>query len=334
MPSPCGLGVDLTGEVDLKRAINRDEAAEIAEHQRVMGIRRRADLKRRVAVDEAVEPRRSHQHRRHGDGGVDLLVPVVDDAGLHQVGDPVADRPRVDPETLLAAERAGHRQGNRAEAELDRRAVGDQAGDVIGDGAVDRPRRPPGSSIGGRAAGTSTSIAAGSIAVSPWVHGNSGLTCAITNRARPIAACRCSMPSPALYRPVSSGPLTCSSTRSIGRRPLDTRPLISEIFAGMTLSARPAKNRRPALAPPNAVTVTLGWPAAKASLKVSAKNTRNGGQRSAWASSKRVRNAGSAVASVHPIVSPARISRVKSSASGAIATGVFTRRSGRLSQKR
>jgi adenylate cyclase len=44
----------------------------------------------------------------------------------------------------------------------------------------------------------------------------------------------------------------------------------------MTLSARPAKNRRPALAPPNAVTVTLGWSAPKASLKVSAKNTRNG----------------------------------------------------------
>jgi hypothetical protein len=42
----------------------------------------------------------------------------------------------------------------------------------------------------------------------------------------------------------------------------------------MTLSARSAKNRRPALAPPNAVTVTLKWSAAKASLKVSAKNTR------------------------------------------------------------
>ena len=70
------------------------------------------------------------------------------------------------------------------------------------------------------------------------------------------------MPSPALYRPVSSGPLTCTSTTSIGRRPLDTRPLISEILAGMTLSERPAKNRRPALAPPNAVTVTLGWLAA------------------------------------------------------------------------
>ena len=30
MSSPCGLGVDLTGEVDLERAIDRDEAAETA----------------------------------------------------------------------------------------------------------------------------------------------------------------------------------------------------------------------------------------------------------------------------------------------------------------
>src|SRR5580704_1319360 len=68
----------------------------------------------------------------------------------------------------------------------------------------------------------------------------------------------------------------------------------------MTLSARPTKNRRPALAPPNAVTVTFGWSAPKASLKVSAKNTRNGGQRSACASSRWVRNTGSAVASAPP----------------------------------
>jgi hypothetical protein len=53
------------------------------------------------------------------------------------------------------------------------------------------------------------------------------------------------------------------------------------------------------------------------------------GQRSACASSRRVRNTGSAVASAHPIVSPARISWVKSSASGAMVTGVFTRRSER-----
>jgi hypothetical protein len=33
------------------------------------------------------------------------------------------------------------------------------------------------------------------------VQGNSGLTCAMTSRARPIAATRWSMPRPALYRP-------------------------------------------------------------------------------------------------------------------------------------
>ena len=91
---------------------------------------------------QTVEPRGSHQHRRHSDGGVDLLVPVVDDAGLHQIYDPVADRLGMDPETLLLAECAGHRLGNRAEAKLDRRAVRDQPGDVIGDGAVARPHRP------------------------------------------------------------------------------------------------------------------------------------------------------------------------------------------------
>ena len=134
--------VDLTRHVDFERAIDRDEAAEIAKHQRVMGIGRRAELDRRVAVGEAVEPRGSHQHRRHGDGRVDLLVSVVDDARLHQIGDPVADGPRMDAYTLLVAERAGHRLGNRAEAKLNRRAIRDQPGDMIGDGAVNRPRRP------------------------------------------------------------------------------------------------------------------------------------------------------------------------------------------------
>jgi hypothetical protein len=35
-------------------------------------------------------------------------------AGLHQIGDPIADRAGMDAETLLAAERAGHRLGYRA----------------------------------------------------------------------------------------------------------------------------------------------------------------------------------------------------------------------------
>jgi len=32
MPSSCSLRIDLAGEVDLERAIDRDEPAEIAEH--------------------------------------------------------------------------------------------------------------------------------------------------------------------------------------------------------------------------------------------------------------------------------------------------------------
>ena len=67
---------------------------------------------------------------------------VVDDAGRHQIGDAVSDRSRVDTETPFAAERAGHGFGNTTKAELDRRAIGDQPGDVIGDDAVDRPCRP------------------------------------------------------------------------------------------------------------------------------------------------------------------------------------------------
>ena len=185
-------------------------------------------------------------------------MPIVDDAGLHQIGDPVADRPRMDAETLLAPERGGHRLRYRAEAELDRRAVRDQPGDMIGDGAVDRPRRPRRQ-------------------FDRWYGGRHQhidrrrLDCRIAAGPRQFRVdLRDYQPRPAdslvqmldaepgIVPPRCDRPLTCSSTRSIGRRPLDTRPLISEILAGMTLSARLAKNRRPALAPPNAVTITLG----------------------------------------------------------------------------
>ena len=53
---------------------------------------------------------------------------VVDDAGGHQIGDAVSDRPRMHAEPLFAAERAGYGFGNRAETKLDRRAIGNQPG--------------------------------------------------------------------------------------------------------------------------------------------------------------------------------------------------------------
>src|SRR5271154_2743148 len=59
----------------------------------------------------------------------------------------------MDAEPLFAAERAGYGFGNRAEAKLDSRAIGDQPGDLIGDRAVDRrcrPRRQFDRRLGGR----------------------------------------------------------------------------------------------------------------------------------------------------------------------------------------
>jgi len=142
MLSSCGLRIDLAGQVDLKRAIDRDEPAKIAEHQRIVRVGCRADLDRRVAGGKPVDPRRSHQHRCHGDPGIDLLVTVIHDAGRHKIGDAVSDRSRVDTETPFAAERARYGFGNSTKAKLDRRAIGDQPGDVIGDGTVDRLREP------------------------------------------------------------------------------------------------------------------------------------------------------------------------------------------------
>jgi hypothetical protein len=98
-----------------------DKAAEIAEHQRVMGIRRRADLDRRVAVGEAVEPRGSHQHRRHGDAGVDLKT-----RERQQLRDAQSARswPRIIPARAKTANpraellRAGRAETNRAALDL------------------------------------------------------------------------------------------------------------------------------------------------------------------------------------------------------------------------
>jgi hypothetical protein len=118
----------------------------------------------------------------------------------------------------------------------------------------------------------------------------------MTNRARPIVACRCSMPSPALYRPVSSGPLTCSSTRSIGRRPLDQAADIGNIGRHDVVGAigkKPPPGAGAAQCGDGDVEVVGGEGVAEGQRE---KHTRNGGQRSACASSSRVRNTGSAVA--------------------------------------
>ena len=71
----------------------------------------------RIAIGKPVEPARSHQHRADRNTRIDFLVPVIDDAGLHQIGDPISDSSGMDTQSSLIRERAGHRLGNRAEAD-------------------------------------------------------------------------------------------------------------------------------------------------------------------------------------------------------------------------
>ena len=60
-----------------------------------------------------------------------------DDARLHERDDAVGDHFGVDPEVLPVAEELDGRVGNAADAELQRRAVFDQAGHVLADLPVD-----------------------------------------------------------------------------------------------------------------------------------------------------------------------------------------------------
>src|SRR5439155_15612959 len=50
---------------------------------------------------------------RDGDPRIDFLVPVIDNAGLHQIGNSVADRAGMDAKAPFAAERVRHRLRER-----------------------------------------------------------------------------------------------------------------------------------------------------------------------------------------------------------------------------
>ena len=83
MPSARGFGIDLTRQIDLERAVDRDKPPEISEYHSVVRVGRRAQPDRGIAVGEAVEAARAHQHRANRDSRIDLFVPVVDHARGH-----------------------------------------------------------------------------------------------------------------------------------------------------------------------------------------------------------------------------------------------------------
>ena len=132
------LGVDLAGEIDLERRVDRDIALQPRQHVERMRVAHGAELDGRVAVREAVEPGvGAEQDARDADARVHPLRGVGDDAALDQVDERVADHPRVDAEVAPVREHRDDRFGNRAEADLQRRAVGNERVDVRRDPALE-----------------------------------------------------------------------------------------------------------------------------------------------------------------------------------------------------
>ena len=118
-----------------------------------MRVPRSREPHRRVAVDVPVQRFVADEDAVHGDAGIDGLQPVRHHPALEERQDGLAEHPGVQAEVAMARERAKHRVRDRADAELQRRAVGDQPGDVRADLALhladardriarQRPRRP------------------------------------------------------------------------------------------------------------------------------------------------------------------------------------------------
>ena len=127
------LGADLTEEVDLDRRIDGDHVVVLADDVRVVDIVDRQDLDGRVVVDEIIDTLRAEGKRRDGLAAVDLLFAVVDRAALDQLDHGVGKHLGVDAEIVLALERHAGRIRDRADAELQARAVRDKVGDEAAD---------------------------------------------------------------------------------------------------------------------------------------------------------------------------------------------------------
>ena len=137
-----------------------------------------------------------------------------DDAGLDEVDDGVREHLGVDAEVVLAVEELGRRGRDRADAQLERRAVRHEVGDERADPPLDVA-----DARGGRARtiGSSTSIARSIWLTwmndSPSVRGIAALNWTMTVFAAPIAACMASTDVPSEQNPWASGGVALTKHR-------------------------------------------------------------------------------------------------------------------------
>ena len=143
-PMSDRVGDDLPRQVDLDRRVDRDHPAERADHVGVVREVDRPHLDHRVVMDEVVEALRAHDEGGHDLAAVALLARPGDDAGLDQIDHRVREHLGVDPEIAFVAEREGRCRRDRADAELERGAVGDEIGDELADLPLDCADLPDG----------------------------------------------------------------------------------------------------------------------------------------------------------------------------------------------
>ena len=126
----------LAVEVDLGRGVDRDEVVLARDPARVVDEVDRQQLDRAVVVQPVVEPLGAEAERRLDLVAAQLLAHAGRHAGLDEVDDPVGEQLGVDAEVAVAAEPLQHRVRDAADADLQRRAVGDPLDDRGGDRAV------------------------------------------------------------------------------------------------------------------------------------------------------------------------------------------------------
>ncbi len=129
-PRADGLRADLAGEINLDGAIDRDHALELANDERVVGVVGGPHLDHRVVVYEVQQTSRAHDKARHNPPWVALLARAGDDAALDEIEHTIGEHLGMHAQVAPVSERLERRVRNRADAELQGRAILDQLGDI------------------------------------------------------------------------------------------------------------------------------------------------------------------------------------------------------------
>ena len=131
--APELVDADLAGQVDRERLRDRHHPVLRGDRHRMADDVDRLEREQRVAVDEVVQPPAADREAGDDLAPLPRLAPAGEDAALQQRDDPVGDDVGVDTEVAPVREVLERGVGDAAEADLQRRAVLDDAADVAGD---------------------------------------------------------------------------------------------------------------------------------------------------------------------------------------------------------